>query len=886
MKIKVNHLLLMLFAFSAHMSAFAGTKETAIAYLKNNLAVFKLNENDVKHILVDEHYDETSKIHYVYVQQTIDGIKIQNAIMTLAIKNDQVFHTACNLIPSIHERVKNDVVKISETHAIQSFAQSKGMVLEPQIQKIKSLNDTEQTSEFKPSGIAKETIKTYLVYIYKNKEIRLAWAVEFDELNGHNYYSAKIDAENGSIIQTDNYTVSCTFHNHAYKHIDKPAIPNEDGNNNNESLIVPNSYAVYPAPYESPNETTITTITNPADATYSPYGWHDTNGAAGNEFTVTKGNNVYVQDDKDANNSGGVSPDCGANIECVFPIDLTQGPDAYANAAMTNYFFWNNYLHDVLAYYGFTEAAGNFQQRNYTGAQGAGDYVRADWSDGLNAATPTLDNANFATLPDGQASRMQMFRFSAAQPNFFQVQSPASIANTYFCTYSNWTTTVLPNPAITSQVVQALDGTAPNTDICQNITNATNLVGKIAMIDRGTCEFGAKALKAQQAGAVAVIICNNVDGAAVNMGAGASGNSVTIPVTMLSMEDCQLIKTEMSAGNTVTVKLQYDPASPQKDGALDNGVVSHEYGHGLSNKLVGGRLNTSCLTNQFQPGEGWSDYLALWFSMKSNDAGTDRRGMGNYAFSEPTTATIRHKMYSTDMTLNNLTLDNLLDAFDNVASGSPTFKTGGQYYIGTLWCTIMWDLTWKLVQQYGFDPNQKTGTGGNNMAMKLVVQGMKLQPCTASFIDMRQSIFAADQALYGGANTCLIWEVFARRGLGELAETPDASDATNFTTDFTIPASCTSVLGTNDINHSSYGDLRYNNPFVNGDIISFTPEETQKITIAIFNTEGKEMESLFSGIMNAGQTYTLKLNKTYPKGIYYLNLNADKFKETRKIVTK
>ena len=53
---------------------------------------------------------------------------------------------------------------------------------------------------------------------------------------------------------------------------------------------------------------------NPAHATASPFGWHDTNGAAGAEFTVTQGNNVHAYTDIDANNSpdAGSSPDCAA----------------------------------------------------------------------------------------------------------------------------------------------------------------------------------------------------------------------------------------------------------------------------------------------------------------------------------------------------------------------------------------------------------------------------------------------------------------------------------------------------------------------------------------------------------------------------------------------
>ncbi len=49
--------------------------------------------------------------------------------------------------------------------------------------------------------------------------------------------------------------------------------------------------------------------------------------------------------------------------------------------------------------------------------------------------------------------------------------------------------------------------------------------------------------------------------------------------------------------------------TPNRDGDLDNGIIVHEYGHGVSNRLAGGPANTSCLNNQEQMGEGWSDYF-------------------------------------------------------------------------------------------------------------------------------------------------------------------------------------------------------------------------------------------------------------------------------------
>ncbi len=92
------------------------------------------------------------------------------------------------------------------------------------------------------------------------------------------------------------------------------------------------------------------------------------------------------------------------------------------------------------------------------------------------------------------------------------------------------------------------DGTVDDSLACNSLTNGPDMTGKIAVVYRGTCEFGLKALNAQQAGADAVVIINN-QGAPIAMGAGASGGSVTIPVVMISTDAGATLRHEIAAGN-------------------------------------------------------------------------------------------------------------------------------------------------------------------------------------------------------------------------------------------------------------------------------------------------------------------------------------------------
>jgi hypothetical protein len=208
----------------------------------------------------------------------------------------------------------------------------------------------------------------------------------------------------------------------------------------------------------------------------------------------------------------------------------------------------------------------------------------------------------------------------------------------------------------------------------------------------------------------------------------------------------------------------FTSTSPGRDGDFDSGIICHEYGHGISHRLTGGPANASCLGNAERGDEGWSDYFSLmmttdWTKAQLTD-GAIARPVGTYVLGQsPTAAGIRRYPYSTSLSINPLTYADL--------SISPEVHD-----IGEIWCATLWDLTWALIQQQGtIEPNlyNSVSTGGNAIALQLVLQGLKLQPCQPGFLDSRDAILAADNLLYGGQYDCLIKNVFARRGMGTSA---------------------------------------------------------------------------------------------------------------------
>ncbi len=115
---------------------------------------------------------------------------------------------------------------------------------------------------------------------------------------------------------------------------------------------------------------------------------------------------------------------------------------------------------------------------------------------------------------------------------------------------------------------------------------------------------------------------------------------------------------------------------------------------------------------------------------------------------------------------------------------------GEVHYIGEIWASTLWDMTWFIIQQDGINKDifNANGEGGNSVAYKLVIEGMKLQPCSPGFIDGRDAILKADTLLYGGRYSCAIWKAFARRGMGVAASQGSSEITGDETVDFTESA--------------------------------------------------------------------------------------------------
>jgi hypothetical protein len=155
-------------------------------------------------------------------------------------------------------------------------------------------------------------------------------------------------------------------------------------------------------------------------------------------------------------------------------------------------------------------------------------------------------------------------------PNTVTINAPSSAAGTYEAAGAAFG----PPPTLaglSGDIVLANDGVGTTTDACEPLVGFP--AGAIAVVDRGTCEFSFKALTAQNAGAVAVIVADNQPGIPTTMGAGAVGGQVTIPAVRVSQADGNTIKAGLPASGTIALNPERGCGSHTATGVpdLENG---------------------------------------------------------------------------------------------------------------------------------------------------------------------------------------------------------------------------------------------------------------------------------------------------------------------------
>ncbi|OUM58901.1 hypothetical protein PIROE2DRAFT_47554 [Piromyces sp. E2] len=237
----------------------------------------------------------------------------------------------------------------------------------------------------------------------------------------------------------------------------------------------------------------------------------------------------------------------------------------------------------------------------------------------------------------------------------------------------------------------------------------------------------------------------------------------------------------------------------ERDTAFSNQIIIHEYTHGVSGRLVGGPSQTGCFKDPEADSinEGLSDFFSLLLTTKK---GENRKKVLTWA-KWLSNGTSRKYKYAMDQSINPLTYSNLShDKNSQVES----------HFGGQLFASIMYDVIWEVIDEYGFTTNILLNSNGDdkNLSLevnskdlpgnvrlaKIVVDALKLMPCNPTFIEARDSIFLAQRQFSNFKRMrCALWRGFAARGLGINAKGPSKNSSTGYVTytnNHDIPSDC------------------------------------------------------------------------------------------------
>ncbi|MEM9546867.1 MAG: M36 family metallopeptidase [Bacteroidota bacterium] len=780
--------------------------DKGMRFIEQNAQKWGLQESDYIHSMVSDMYTNTKTgVTYIYLIQSHEGIPIHNAITPIAVDAKGKVHSVKHgYIPNAKSMISETQPSIAPVGAIKSAAANLGIKAESMPSLTRS-DAKKNIYQFGKADFAANEIEVKLVYLNDGDQIKLAWNLAIDEIKSPDFYNLFVDANSGEVISKFNNMLSTTFQNGMYTNqtrLERSKAKNGNAMTLAEANVAASAsmnvsggtYTVFPLPAESPIHGELSTVVDPHFPDASPFGWHDINGIDGAEFNITRGNNVHAYLDKTGSNfSMGDEPNGGDDLIFDFPYDPNNQPDQNEQTATVNLFYMCNMIHDISKRLGFDEQAGNFQLNNYGNGGSGNDHILAEVADGFESDPPNLNNANYSIVPDGISGRIQMFMWDNPS-GVLSIDEPEVLSG-FVSDVGDAQGTMgfgglVPDEngsPITGKIVIAReDAPGEPTTVCGPLANAEEVAGNIALIDRGLCDFSLKTWHAQEAGAISVIICNVVGGGGTDglssfgMAGGERADEVTIVPISLGKPDCDRIRASILSDIDVTVTIQNrGPVGPAfLDASFDHGVTAHEYGHGISTRIVGGPSSSGCLTNLEQAGEGISDFFALAFTVEEGDQGSDLRGVANYADGQNVTGTgIRSFPYSTDMNANPL-------VYDDVKTRIPEDWLS-THAMGEIWAVTMWDVYWAFVNEFGLDTTWDDEDSGNYKAVRLAIEGLKLSPCSPSYVDLRDGILQADSILYDAAHSKLLWVAFAKRGLGYLADDGgDVTDPSNGTQSF------------------------------------------------------------------------------------------------------
>lgn len=223
-------------------------------------------------------------------------------------------------------------------------------------------------------------------------------------------------------------------------------------------------------------------------------------------------------------------------------------------------------------------------------------------------------------------------------------------------------------------------------------------------------------------------------------------------------------------GMSPTMQMYLFTGGIGRDGAIDNTVVSHEWGHYFHHRLSSCESTLQCAAMS----EGWGDFMSIHEMVREGDDLSGTFAGGIYVTGDPYFG-IRRYPYSTDKTKNPLTFKHIGQSA-TLPSGPPRSFDSNHAEVhnaGEIWATMLTEAYFALLNE---QPRLTFAEAQRRMADYLVA-GLLAAPVDNTFTEMRDSILAA-AAANDPQDAQVMAEAFARRGAGTGAQSPPRDSQT------------------------------------------------------------------------------------------------------------
>lgn len=429
-------------------------KEIVRDFLRVNKSLYGLSNTQIDDLnFLGESVTPVSGLRMVRMEQLVNGYPIfQSETRFLMDRDGRMFRSVGAMIPKASADLSGLVGLMSQQDALRAAMASLDVPVDTERMELKVISESTRRVEIRANDPnIKGVVTSSLVYFPAAPGVLVpAWSQTIFMPDVDWYILT--DARDGTVLWRKNIRSDASTQNarfRVYVQADGTT-PADSPAPNSPSTALPGGGTQF-----SEIAPTIVSMFTAQDGAASPNGWIDDcpGGVCTAAQTQTVGNNTITCLDRiggadndvcdtaassvlDGNGRPTGNPDANARNRDFLgtaPRDFQTGylpppqagnpeagqtatgngssgtlaVDQFRRGAITHLFYLTNWYHDKLFNLGFNEAAGNFQQLNFSGMGLGSDRVLGDAQDNFST-----NNANFSTPQDGISGRMQMFRFT------------------------------------------------------------------------------------------------------------------------------------------------------------------------------------------------------------------------------------------------------------------------------------------------------------------------------------------------------------------------------------------------------------------------------------------------------------------------------------------